>query len=137
MLVLWGTRKILSFSTPSSNHVDTLINVSLRTVDNTNPWKLQPICFTFQHLQEPNSGSKSIIRHKYKYGWNKSEKRQSRAQKTRICKEFYFFRSVFTFMSPPIEKHDSSPLHKTTSVLKGTKYLEREKKKKFNGWVWA
>ena len=51
MAVFWGFREIFMLSTPSVNHVNLFVNVSLRPVNNTNPWKLQLIRSSFQDLE--------------------------------------------------------------------------------------
>lgn len=37
VLIFGGTRKVLTFSTPSSNHVNILVYISLGSIHNPNP----------------------------------------------------------------------------------------------------
>lgn len=50
VLILWTSSKIFTLSTTSRNHINTFIYISLGTINNTNPRKLQFICSSFQDL---------------------------------------------------------------------------------------
>ena len=52
VLIFWCTGKIITLSTPSSNHVYIFVDILLGSINNTNPWMLEPVRSSFQYLQK-------------------------------------------------------------------------------------